>query len=108
MLEDQVSETTNWEEIEVRNYQKKIELGTERIKNGYPLTERLIRELHKILMEDARGSTGLVGEYRKSQNFIGPTNKIEKASYVPPELQYIGKHMQNLDIYINGNPYGAE
>src|SRR5699024_710771 len=38
MLEDQVTEESDWKKIEVRNYWRAIELGTERVKNGYPLT----------------------------------------------------------------------
>ncbi len=108
MLEDQVSEESDWEKIEVRNYSRAIKLGTERIKNGYPLTERLIRELHQVLMEDARGSVGITGEYRKTQNFIGPTKNIKDATYISPEPQKIGKYMQNLEFYINGHPYEDE
>lgn len=108
MLEDQVSEEDHWEKIEVRNYQRAIELGAERIQNGYPLTERLIRELHSVLMENARGSTGASGEYRKTQNFIGPTKHMKDATYIPPEPQKVDKYMQNLERYINGNHYEEE
>lgn len=108
MLEDQIAEEDEWEKIEVRNYYHAIELGAERIKNGYPLTERLIRELHQVLMEDARGSTGAAGEYRRTQNFIGPTKHMKDATYIPPEPQKVDKYMQNLELYINGNPYENE
>lgn len=105
MLEDQLTEEEDWEKIEVINYQKAIRLGTERIKQGYPLTEGLIRELHAVLMKGDRGSTGLVGEYRNVQNFIGPTKNIKDAHYIPPEPQKLASYMGNLEQYINGNPY---
>ena len=75
------------------------------IKIGYPLTERLIRDMHTILMENARGSTSAAGSYRKIQNFIGPSNNIKNASYIPPEPQLMGNYMSNLENYINGHPY---
>ncbi|MCD8510099.1 MAG: Fic family protein [Bacillus sp. (in: Bacteria)] len=105
MLEDKIEEKTDWEKVEVRNYQRALRLGVENIQMGYPLTERLIREMHKILMENARGSTGASGEYRKIQNFIGPTSNMKDASYIPPEPQLMGQYMKNLEQYINGHPY---
>src|SRR5690625_3303039 len=56
-------------------------------------------------MKDARGSTGLIGEYRKVQNFIGPTNDIKDAQYIPPEPQKVPKYMHNLVQYMNNHSY---
>lgn len=72
---------------------------------GYPITERLIRDMHSILMQDARGSTSASGDYRKIQNFIGPSKQIKDASYIPPEPHLMGEYMSNLERYINGHPY---
>lgn len=108
MLEDKIDEQQDWEKVEVRNYQKALKVGVETIQVGYPLTERLIRNLHEILMENARGATSASGEYRKIQNFIGPTNQLKDASYIPPEPQLMGEYMTNLERYINGHPYIKE
>lgn len=105
MLEDNIDQQSDWEKIEVRNYQKALNIGVEIIQTGYPLTERLIRDLHKVLMENAQGSTSAAGEYRKIQNFIGPTKDIKDASYIPPEPQLMPDYMTNLERYINGHPY---
>ncbi|WP_280770624.1 Fic family protein [Salipaludibacillus daqingensis] len=105
MLEDKVEEKTDWEKIEVRNYQRALKMGVEAIQTGYPLTERLIRDMHIELMKDARGSTSSSGAYRKIQNFIGPTKDIKDASYIPPEPQLMDEYMTNLERYINGHPY---
>ncbi|WP_100372103.1 Fic family protein [Bacillus sp. FJAT-45037] len=105
MLEDQIEEGTDWEKVEVRNYQRAMKLGVEAIQTGYPLTQRLIRDMHRILMEDGRGSTGSAGEYRKIQNFIGPTKDMKDASYIPPEPQKMHDYMSNLEFFINGSPY---
>lgn len=105
MLEDEIEQQEDWEKVEVRNYQRALKLGVETIQTGYPLSERLIRDMHKELMKDARGSTSAAGEYRTIQNFIGPTRQLKDASYVPPEPQLMSKYMANLERYINGHPY---
>ncbi|MED1563680.1 hypothetical protein AJ85_10575 [Alkalihalobacillus alcalophilus ATCC 27647 = CGMCC 1.3604] len=105
MLEDHIEQKEDFERVEVRNYQEALRHGVDIVHLGYPITERLIRDLHKILMKNARGSTSAAGEYRKIQNFIGPTTNIKDASYIPPEPQMMGDYMRNLEFYINGNPY---
>lgn len=105
MLEDALEEAQGWEETEVRNYRRALRLGIDEISIGYPLRERLIRNMHKTLMENARGSNSAAGEYRKIQNFIGSSNDIKDASYIPPEPQTMADYMTNLERFINGNPY---
>src|SRR5690625_6840177 len=56
------------EHIEVLNYRKALAAGQERIQNGYPLTTRLVLDLHKVLMEGARGTNASSGEFRKVPN----------------------------------------
>ncbi|UTR06092.1 Fic family protein [Alkalihalobacillus sp. LMS6] len=108
MLEDHLDQKEDFDRIEVRNYQAALAYGVDLVRSGYPITERLIRDLHKILMEGARGSTSAAGEYRKIQNYIGPTANIKDASYIPPEPQLMADYMRNLEHYINGNPYQKE
>lgn len=73
----------NWQQREVLNYKKAIDEGFKDIRDGDPISTRLLKRLHKILMSDAaRGTTSNGGEFRKIQNFIGPDNKIEHASYL--------------------------
>jgi len=57
-------------------------------------------------MNGARGSTQVSGEFRKIQNFIGPTNNIDNASYIPISAEKIDDYMQNLEYFTNGHPYG--
>jgi len=108
MLEDQLERSEDWQKVEVRNYQNALQIGIEEIRVGYPLSERLIRNMHNTLMENARGSNGPTGIYRTIQNFIGPTNQLKDASYIPPEPQKMADYMKNLEYYINGNPYIQE
>lgn len=56
-------------------------------------------------MQGGRGSTQSSGEYRKTQNFIGPTNRIEDATYIPISAEKIEEYMQNLEYFINKHPY---
>ncbi|HLQ73483.1 MAG TPA: Fic family protein [Bacillota bacterium] len=96
------------EHIEVLNYRKALSLGQERIQNGYPLTTRLVLELHKVLMEGARGTHAGSGEFRKVPNWIGPTKRFEDAVYVPVEADEIESYMENWEVYANTHPYGEK
>lgn len=69
---------------EVGNYVVALEYGVDRMRT-LPLSLRLVRELHERLMRGVRGDTATPGEFRRSQNWIGPPGStIETASYVPP------------------------
>lgn len=96
------------EHIEVLNYRKALSIGQERIRNGYPLTTRLILELHKVLMEGARGTNADRGEFRKVPNWIGPTKRFEDAVYIPVEADEIKSYMKNWELYANKHPYGEK
>ncbi len=68
---------------EVRNYVTALEHGVARL-SEFPLSLRLICEIHEILMTGVRGEHATPGEFRRSQNWIGrPGSTIETAAYVP-------------------------
>lgn len=108
MVEEKNDKHPRWEIQEVSNYQKALILGYERIQNGYPISTRLFKELHQTLMENGRGSTQAAGHFRKIQNFIGPTKRIEDASYIPVSADKINEYMENLEYFMNGHPYGEK
>lgn len=108
LLEEKNKKKKRWEIIEVNNYFKALNEGYDAIKKGDPISTRLIKRLHKILMHDARGSTQARGEFRKVQNFIGPTNRIEDATYIPIPADEIDEYMENLELYIHKHPYGKK
>ena len=88
----------DWEEVQ--NYVKAINYGVERIKEGFPVCTRLIRELHKILMQGVRGERKTPGEFRTSQNWIGgsmPSNAV----YVPPPHTEIAECLTDFEKFIN-------
>jgi Fic family protein len=71
---------------EVRNYVAALEYGVERLRE-LPLSLRLVRELHARLMEGVRGEHGTPGEFRRTQNWIGPPGSdLVSADYVPPPV----------------------
>ncbi len=59
-------------------------------------------------MNNARGSLQSAGEFRKIQNFIGPTKNIADASYIPISAEKINEYMENLEYFINGHPYNVQ
>jgi Fic family protein len=69
---------------EVQNYVTALEYGIDRL-NSLPLSLRLVREIHAHLMEGVRGGNATPGEFRRSQNWIGPAGStLADAPYVPP------------------------
>jgi len=69
---------------EVRNYVVALEYGIQRLQT-LPLSLRLVRELHERLMKGVRGNSATPGEFRRSQNWIGPPGRtLSTADYVPP------------------------
>lgn len=65
-----------------------------------PLSNRLIRETHKILLKTVRGDKKSPGEFRKSQNWIGGSN-LANAMYIPPHNKYLDELMSDLEKFIN-------
>jgi len=86
---------------EVHNYVRALEYGLERM-SSLPVSLRLIRELHGILMEGVRGEQFRAGDFRQGQNFIGPPgSRLSTATYVPPPPKEMMEASQNLEIHIN-------
>ena len=108
MIEQATNEKKSKEVIEVLNYRKALRRGIELLKAGNPISSKMIRELHSILMSgETRGTTSASGEFRKVQNFIGPDKKIENATYIPISSEKISDYMTNLEYYINGEVHSS-
>ncbi|NCJ13912.1 Fic family protein [Staphylococcus pseudintermedius] len=102
IIEETPNEQKSTEVTEVLNYKDALDYGVMQIKNGNPITTRLIHELHKILMgRNTRGTTVSSGEFRKIQNFIGPSSNIKDAVYIPVPAHEIDDYMTNWEYYIN-------
>src|SRR5436309_14319343 len=77
---------------EVSGYVAALEHGVERLREGFPLSNRLIRQMHAILLSKGRGSEKSPGEFRRTQNWIGGT-KPGNAHFVPPPPHRLGDCM---------------
>jgi Fic family protein len=90
---------------EVLNYKKALIYGTEEIERR-PLSLSLIKELHKILLTDVRGRNRLLGEFRKTQNWIGtPGTPIENARYIPPDPIILPEHLEYWESFLKSDDY---
>ena len=86
---------------EVINYIKAAHFALERLKT-LPICNRLLRETHAVLMEGVRGQEKSPGEFRRSQNWIGPSGStLKNARYIPPNVEDMENAMSDLEKYIN-------
>jgi len=88
---------------EVSNYVAAIDHGLERLHGGFPLSLRLIREIHGILLAQGRGSDKVPGEFRRSQNWIGGT-RPGNARFVPPPPERVMECMGALEKFLHDQP----
>lgn len=89
---------------DVVNYVRALNHGLDRLRSGFPLSLRLIREIHGILLSSGRGSSKDAGEFRRSQNWIRGT-RPGNAVYVPPPIPEIKDCLDNLEKYLH-DQYG--
>jgi Fic family protein len=86
---------------EVQNYVRAIEYGLKRLEE-LPLSLRMIRELHNILMEGVRGEHATLGEFRRSQNWIGaPGCTLNEATFVPPPVPEMQDALNQLEKFLH-------
>lgn len=101
-FESQALEPENPQEVaEVVNYIAAINYGLERLKS-LPVSLRLIREIHKELMQGVRGAERAPGEFRHTQNWIGAGGcSLAKATYVPPPPYEMLQSLDNLEKFLH-------
>jgi Fic family protein len=86
---------------EVVNYVQAMNYGLKRIKE-FPLSLRLIREIHAELLKNVRGSNRTPGEFRKSQNWIGPHGcTLATATFVPPPVPEMHQALGDLEKFLH-------
>jgi len=90
---------------EVSRYAAALEHGLARLGNGFPLSNRLLRELHGILLASGRGSGQTQGEFRRSQNWIGGT-RPGTAAFVPPPHVLVPDCMAALERFLHAREDG--
>ena len=91
--------------VEVSNYIAALELGMSRLEEGFPLSNRVLREMHAALMSRGRGSDKLPGQFRRTQNWIGGS-RPGNARFVPPPPQEVERCMAALERFLHDDSSG--
>lgn len=86
--------------LEVSNYVAALEHGLKRLRAGFPLSNRLIREIHEVLLSRGRGSGKEPGHFRRSQNWIGGS-RPGNAAFLPPPHTAVENCMADLEQFLN-------
>ncbi|MBB70836.1 MAG: cell filamentation protein Fic [Legionellales bacterium] len=103
LFEQHLQPEINLDDVnEVSNYVKALHHGLERIEGGFPLSLRLLKEVHQVLLSGGRGMTKQPGEFRRSQNWIGGT-RPGNALYVPPPVNMLDDCLANLEQFLHDN-----
>jgi Fic family protein len=88
---------------EVSNYVAALDHGLSRMRRGFPISNRLLREMHAVLLRGGRGAAKQPGEFRRSQNWIGG-GRPGSAVYVPPPADRVEGLMASLERFLHGEP----
>lgn len=85
---------------EVSNYVAALDFGLRRMRNGFPVSLRLLREMHAVLLSRGRGDDKDPGEFRRTQNWIGGTRPGNSA-FVPPPPEHVMECMSALELFLH-------
>ena len=88
---------------EVSNYVAAMDYGLKRLAEGFPLSLRLIKEVHSVLLSKGRGANQSPGEFRRTQNWIGGT-RPGNAAFVPPPAEQVLDCMGKLELFLHDQP----
>jgi Fic family protein len=104
LYESEGAQGTPFDDVrEVSRYVSALDHGLARLREGFPLSLRLIREIHGVLLSDGRGSEKTPGEFRRSQNWVGGT-RPGNALYVPPPPEDVIPCMGALENFLHDRP----
>jgi Fic family protein len=90
---------------ETANYSAAMQHGLERLKGGFPLSLRLLKEIHAVLVRGTRGGDKSPGEFRTTQNWIGGT-RPGNAAFVPPPPHELMSALSNLERFLHADDDG--
>ena len=88
---------------EVSNYVAALTHGLRLLEEGLPLSLRLFREIHGVMLSGGRGSDQIPGEFRRSQNWIGGS-RPGNAAFVPPPAEDVPECMSKLELFLHDSP----
>lgn len=100
---DEASSVSVADARETFNYIRAMNHGLDRVRCGFPLSLRLFREVHALLLESGRGAESAPGEFRSTQNWIGGT-RPGNARYVPPPAHEVLGAMGALEKFLHNDP----
>ena len=86
--------------LETSNLVTALSHGLDRLRSGFPLSNRLLREMHALLLASERGATKMPGQFRRSQNWIGGS-RPGNAVFVPPPPHHVHHCMADLERFIH-------
>lgn len=106
LFENKVPTAIPKEDVEeVSNYVAAMQHGLRRLQGGFPLSLRLIREIHAILLRGGRGANKTPGEFRRSQNWIGGS-RPGNASFVPPPPAEMLECLDHFERFLHDDKHG--
>ena len=91
--------------LETSNAVAALNHGFDRLRGGFPLSNRLMREMHARLLASGRGAAMMPGEFRRSQNWIGGS-RPGNAAFVPPPPNHVQDCMADLERFIHADDDG--
>jgi Fic family protein len=101
LFENQQKTTVSLDDVaEVSHYVQALTHGLVRLKDGFPLSLRLLREIHGILLSGGRGAFKQPGEWRQSQNWIGGT-RPGNALFVPPPVEVLSTCLSDFEHFLH-------
>lgn len=107
VLDPGAEENANLDVSDVINYVNAVNYAVERLKT-LPLSNRLLREIHGVLLQGVCGQEKNHGELRRSQNWIGAANcGLKNARYIPPNVEDMESAMSALEKYMNNCEEGS-
>jgi len=100
---DEVSNVPLADVSEVSRYVAALTHGMERMRGGFPLSNRLLREIHRVLLSEGQGNEKDPGNFRRSQNWIGGPRPA-LAAFVPPPADQVEPCMAALELFLHDTP----